>query len=185
MLTYRNLRVSEVDLISDLISSPFGTNYSLHHNYDFHGFRIDYFRERITNFPLGLIGLIKNCGSKGDGLLGLAYGTRLDEIRDSSSNNHFRNYDPKGKYFYVEGLITESGINLVFRVGLFKEIKKQAFLIGGIQRVFVGIDSRLDDLTLVNYAGGILIQELKDYYSPNSVTSNGLGKIFELTKVKV
>jgi len=186
MLTYRNLVLSEAKLISDLILSPFGTDYSLHHNYARIGFAIDYFRERITNFPLGLIGLIKNRKSKSDVLLGLAFGTRLDEIADTSGNNHFRNYDPKGKFFYIEGLITESGsTDLGIRKSLLNEIKKQAFFIDGIERVFVGINVELNNQIIVDSVGGIFIQEFEDYYPHNSITCNGLGKIVEFRKVKV
>jgi hypothetical protein len=146
MLTYRNLIFSEVNLISGLILSPFGTDYSLYHNYVESGSTVDHFTARITNFPL--VGLIKHRGAKGDVLLGLIYGTRLDEVGDSASVNHFGNYDAKGRYFYIEGLITESGsTDLGTKVSLLKEIKKQAF---AIERVFVGIGTGSNGLVIVN-----------------------------------
>src|SRR3989344_8629776 len=186
MLTYRNLVLSEAKLISDLILNPFGTDYSLHHNYARVGLTSESFRERIINFPSGLVGLIKNRSSKGDVLLGLIYGTRLDEVRDCSGNNHFRNYDPKGKFFYIEGLITEScSTDLRIRKSLLNEIKKQAFFIDGIERVFVGINAELNNQVIVDSVGGIFIQEFEDYYPHNSITCNGLGKIVEFRKVKV
>src|SRR3989344_1563096 len=118
--------------------------------------------------------------------LGLTFGTRLDEIADTSSNNHFRNYDPKGKFFYIEGLITEScSTDLRIRKSLLNEIKKQAFFIDGIERVFVGINAELNNQVIVDSLDGIFIQEFEDYYPCNSITCNGLGKIVEFRKVKV